>query len=98
MAWTGHRIVYDVKANWKLIVQNYNECLHCPQIHPELVQVIPLYRKGEVWDGETIDGGKRRSALCGVSGLATARSASPSRRAAGGGERSDGRLAPREAG
>jgi len=21
------RMVYDVKANWKLIVQNYNECL-----------------------------------------------------------------------
>jgi glycine betaine catabolism A len=28
------RIVYDVKANWKLIVQNYNECLHCPTVHP----------------------------------------------------------------
>ena len=25
-----------VKANWKLIVQNYNECLHCPIIHPLL--------------------------------------------------------------
>lgn len=30
------RIVYDVKANWKLIVLNYNECLHCPFVHPEL--------------------------------------------------------------
>ena len=28
------RIVYDVKANWKLVVQNYNECLHCPTVHP----------------------------------------------------------------
>jgi Rieske 2Fe-2S family protein len=28
--------VYDVNANWKLIVQNYNECLHCPVIHPLL--------------------------------------------------------------
>jgi glycine betaine catabolism A len=51
------RITYDVAANWKVVVENYNECLHCPQIHPELVQVIPLYRKGEVWDGETRDGG-----------------------------------------
>ena len=25
-----------MKANWKLIVQNYNECLHCPIIHPLL--------------------------------------------------------------
>jgi len=32
----GHRIVYDVKANWKLIVLNYNECLHCPNLHPAL--------------------------------------------------------------
>jgi Rieske 2Fe-2S family protein len=30
------RIEYDVSANWKLIVQNYNECLHCPVIHPLL--------------------------------------------------------------
>jgi Rieske 2Fe-2S family protein len=53
----ARRITYDVRANWKIVVENYNECLHCPQIHPELVQVIPLYRKGEVWDGETLDGG-----------------------------------------
>jgi Rieske 2Fe-2S family protein len=31
-----HRADYDVAANWKLIVQNYNECLHCPVIHPLL--------------------------------------------------------------
>ena len=53
----GRRITYDVAANWKIVVENYNECLHCPTIHPELVQVIPLFRKGEVWDGETRDGG-----------------------------------------
>jgi Rieske 2Fe-2S family protein len=32
----GHRMVYEVKANWKLIVLNYNECLHCPVLHPAL--------------------------------------------------------------
>ena len=30
------RIVYDVKANWKLLILNYNECLHCPLVHPAL--------------------------------------------------------------
>ena len=30
------RIEYDVATNWKLVVQNYNECLHCPVIHPLL--------------------------------------------------------------
>jgi Rieske 2Fe-2S family protein len=53
----GARIVYEVAANWKIVVENYNECLHCPQIHPELVQVVPLFRFGEVWDEETRDDG-----------------------------------------
>jgi Rieske 2Fe-2S family protein len=38
---TLHRASYDVAANWKLVFQNYSECLHCPVIHPELAAVIP---------------------------------------------------------
>lgn len=41
----GHRVTYDVRANWKLIFQNYSECLHCPVIHPELSAAIP-YQSG----------------------------------------------------
>ncbi len=41
----GHRVVYDVKANWKLVFQNYSECLHCPTIHPKLASVLP-YQSG----------------------------------------------------
>jgi glycine betaine catabolism A len=37
---------YEVKANWKLIVQNYNECLHCPVLHPALNKVTN-YMSGE---------------------------------------------------
>jgi phenylpropionate dioxygenase-like ring-hydroxylating dioxygenase large terminal subunit len=32
----GRRITYDVRANWKLIVENFMECHHCATIHPEL--------------------------------------------------------------
>jgi glycine betaine catabolism A len=32
---------YDVEANWKVIVENYQECYHCPMIHPELCRVSP---------------------------------------------------------
>ena len=53
----GVRIVYEVDANWKIVVENYNECLHCPTVHPELVQVVPLFRFGEVWDEVTRDDG-----------------------------------------
>jgi len=36
----GHHVDYDVHANWKLVFQNYSECLHCPVIHPELAVEI----------------------------------------------------------
>jgi Rieske 2Fe-2S family protein len=32
---------YEVEANWKVIVENYNECYHCSNIHPELCEVTP---------------------------------------------------------
>jgi glycine betaine catabolism A len=35
-----------VNANWKIVADNYNECLHCPTVHPELVTMIPVYRRG----------------------------------------------------
>jgi glycine betaine catabolism A len=43
-AW--RRIEYEVKANWKLLFQNYSECLHCPVIHPRLSKLVP-YRSGQ---------------------------------------------------
>jgi Rieske 2Fe-2S family protein len=42
----GRRIVYDVAANWKLIVENFMECYHCSTIHPELVDVLPEFSRG----------------------------------------------------
>jgi Rieske 2Fe-2S family protein len=32
---------YELATNWKVIVENYQECYHCPMIHPELCQVSP---------------------------------------------------------
>ena len=37
----GKTIEYTVKANWKLIVQNYSECYHCALVHPELTRLTP---------------------------------------------------------
>jgi Rieske 2Fe-2S family protein len=42
----GKRIVYDVKANWKLIIENFMECYHCATIHPELTEVLPEFADG----------------------------------------------------
>jgi phenylpropionate dioxygenase-like ring-hydroxylating dioxygenase large terminal subunit len=35
------RIEYDVRANWKLMFENYSECYHCPGVHPTLAKVSP---------------------------------------------------------
>ena len=35
------RIDYDVRANWKLIFENYSECYHCATAHPQLVKLSP---------------------------------------------------------
>jgi len=43
---TFRSVKYEVKANWKLIVTNYNECLHCPILHPAL-SAISDYLSGE---------------------------------------------------
>jgi Rieske 2Fe-2S family protein len=37
----ARRIDYDVRANWKLIFENYSECYHCPTVHPSLVKLSP---------------------------------------------------------
>jgi len=42
----GGREVYDIAANWKLIIQNFNECLHCPNLHPALNK-LSHYMSGE---------------------------------------------------
>ncbi|HEX4600673.1 MAG TPA: aromatic ring-hydroxylating dioxygenase subunit alpha [Gemmatimonadales bacterium] len=38
---SARRIDYDVQANWKLVFQNFSECLHCPVIHPGLARLTP---------------------------------------------------------
>jgi Rieske 2Fe-2S family protein len=40
-----HRITYEVAANWKVILENYNECYHCGGVHPELCEVVPAFRQ-----------------------------------------------------
>ena len=42
----GRRVRYDVKANWKLLVENFMECYHCATIHPELTEVLPEFANG----------------------------------------------------
>jgi glycine betaine catabolism A len=53
---TGHRWESDLACNWKSFWENYSECLHCPGIHPELCELVPIYAKG-VMDASDALGG-----------------------------------------
>lgn len=50
----GAQIVYDVRANWKVLMENYNECYHCGPVHPELCALVPAFREqggaGLAWE------------------------------------------------
>ncbi len=77
----GRRIVYDVRANWKLVVENFMECYHCATIHPELTEVLPEFADGYAAQyyvghgaefgpdirGFTVDGGDGVQKIPGVS-------------------------------
>jgi glycine betaine catabolism A len=51
---------YEVGANWKLAHENYHECYHCSNIHPELCAVTPPesghdFDPTGVWVGGSMD-------------------------------------------
>ena len=51
---------YLLAANWKLPIENYHECYHCPTIQPELCNVSPPtsgdnYDLPGAWFGGTMD-------------------------------------------
>lgn len=51
---TGHHWEVDIACNWKAFWENYSECLHCPGIHPELCDVVPIYGRGIMGQSEAL--------------------------------------------
>lgn len=41
----GARYEKELACDWKLFWENFNECLHCPHIHPELSDLVPIYSR-----------------------------------------------------
>jgi Rieske 2Fe-2S family protein len=42
---SARRLVYEVHANWKVLLENYNECYHCGPVHPELCRLVPAFKQ-----------------------------------------------------
>ncbi len=80
----AHHLPYTLKCNWKLILQNYQECYHCPGVHPALAELTPFQNavhdcmEGAVIGGfmtmtkdggsMTMDGDAAAPPVCNVSG------------------------------
>ena len=51
------RVEYDVRANWKLIFENYSECYHCPLVHPALSKLTPYdSAENDLYEGPFLGG------------------------------------------
>ncbi len=80
----AHHFHYELDCNWKIILQNYQECYHCPGVHPLLAERTPFrgavhdcmdgaviggyMRLQEAGGGMTMDGGAAGPALPGIQG------------------------------
>jgi Rieske 2Fe-2S family protein len=42
----AHQEVSRIECNWKVFWENYSECLHCPVVHRDLCELVPLYGQG----------------------------------------------------
>ena len=38
----GHRLTYDIKSNWKNVVDNFLECYHCPVAHKDFCTLVDM--------------------------------------------------------
>lgn len=56
---------YEIPANWKLSIENYQECYHCATAHPEYARMHTLMLDGE--KRERVQGNmKAKMEACGV--------------------------------
>lgn len=38
----GYRLTYDIKSNWKNVVDNFLECYHCPTAHKDFCDLVDM--------------------------------------------------------
>jgi phenylpropionate dioxygenase-like ring-hydroxylating dioxygenase large terminal subunit len=61
----AHRELYSVKANWKLVVENYMECYHCQPAHPEFAK-RHVYARPAQTSAHLEQAGRRRAEALGI--------------------------------
>ncbi len=44
----AHSYQSRLQCNWKIFWENFVECYHCPGLHPELCDLVPIYKRTQV--------------------------------------------------
>jgi carnitine monooxygenase subunit len=66
------RLTYDVKSNWKNVIDNFLECYHCHIAHREFVALVDMetydVRTHGIWSSHFAEAGKQDNPAYDVSG------------------------------
>ncbi len=67
----GHRLTYEIKSNWKNVVDNFLECYHCPTAHKDFCSLVDMdtYKVTThgIWSSHMADAGKGANSAYDVS-------------------------------
>ena len=68
----AHRLTYDIKSNWKNVVDNFLECYHCPVAHKDFCSLVDMdtYRVTThgIYSSHMAEAGKTANAAYSVEG------------------------------
>ena len=68
----AHRLTYDIKSNWKNVVDNFLECYHCPVAHKDFCTLVDMdtYRVEThgIWSSHMAEAGKSANSAYSVDG------------------------------
>ncbi|WP_431921937.1 aromatic ring-hydroxylating oxygenase subunit alpha [Nonomuraea jabiensis] len=66
------RLTYDVRSNWKNVIDNFLECYHCHIAHKEFVDLVDMdtyeVRTHGIWSSHFAEAGKHENSAYDVSG------------------------------
>ena len=68
----AHRLTYEIKSNWKNVVDNFLECYHCPTAHKDFCTLVDMdtYKVTThgIWSSHMAEAGKSANAAYSVEG------------------------------
>ncbi len=69
----AHRLTYDIRSNWKNVVDNFLECYHCPVAHKDFVTLVDMdtYRVTThgIYSSHMAEAGKNANTAYSVDGV-----------------------------